>query len=227
MKNKALVVLSGGQDSTTCLFWALKKYQHVEAITFDYGQRHRVELDLARDVCVAADIPQHLLKLDLFAQLASNALTGNETVAEQVPDGALPNTFVPGRNILFLSIAAAKAWELGFDVLVTGVGEADYSGYPDCREDFMQSLEKTLQLGMDIDVTIDRPLMFMDKKAIWQLADNLQVLDTIVNHTHTCYNGVREQRHPWGYGCGKCPACLLRKNGYEAFVKEKNGLSTE
>jgi 7-cyano-7-deazaguanine synthase len=227
MKNKALVVLSGGQDSTTCLFWALKKYQRVEAITFDYGQRHRVELDLARDVCVAADIPQHLLKLDLFAQLASNALTGNETVAEQVPDGALPNTFVPGRNILFLTIAAAKAWELGFDVLVTGVGEADYSGYPDCREDFMQSLEKTLQLGMDIDVTIDRPLMFMDKKAIWQLADNLQVLDTIVNHTHTCYNGVREQRHPWGYGCGKCPACLLRKNGYEAFVKEKNGLSTE
>jgi 7-cyano-7-deazaguanine synthase len=227
MKNKALVVLSGGQDSTTCLFWALKKYQHVEAITFDYGQRHRVELDLARDVCVAADIPQHLLKLDLFAQLASNALTGNETVAEQVPDGALPNTFVPGRNILFLTIAAAKAWELGFDVLVTGVGEADYSGYPDCREDFMQSLEKTLQLGMDIDVTIDRPLMFMDKKAIWQLADNLQVLDTIVNHTHTCYNGVHEQRHPWGYGCGKCPACLLRKNGYEAFVKEKNGLSTE
>jgi 7-cyano-7-deazaguanine synthase len=227
MKNKALVVLSGGQDSTTCLFWALKKYEQVEAITFDYGQRHRVELDLARDVCVAADIPQHLLKLDLFAQLASNALTGNETVAEQVPDGALPNTFVPGRNILFLSIAAAKAWELGFDVLVTGVGEADYSGYPDCREDFMQSLEKTLQLGMDIDVTIDRPLMFMDKKAIWQLADNLQVLDTIVNHTHTCYNGVREQRHPWGYGCGKCPACLLRKNGYEAFVKEKNGLSTE
>jgi 7-cyano-7-deazaguanine synthase len=227
MKNKALVVLSGGQDSTTCLFWALKKYEQVEAITFDYGQRHRVELDLARDVCVAADIPQHLLKLDLFAQLASNALTGNETVAEQVPDGALPNTFVPGRNILFLTIAAAKAWELGFDVLVTGVGEADYSGYPDCREDFMQSLEKTLQLGMDIDVTIDRPLMFMDKKAIWQLADNLQVLDTIVNHTHTCYNGVREQRHPWGYGCGKCPACLLRKNGYEAFVKEKNGLSTE
>jgi 7-cyano-7-deazaguanine synthase len=227
MKNKALVVLSGGQDSTTCLFWALKKYQRVEAITFDYGQRHRVELDLARDVCVAADIPQHLLKLDLFAQLASNALTGNETVAEQVPDGALPNTFVPGRNILFLTIAAAKAWELGFDALVTGVGEADYSGYPDCREDFMQSLEKTLQLGMDIDVTIDRPLMFMDKKAIWQLADNLQVLDTIVNHTHTCYNGVHEQRHPWGYGCGKCPACLLRKNGYEAFVKEKNGLSTE
>lgn len=208
MSERALVVLSGGQDSTTCLYWAIDRYgrDNVEAVTFDYGQRHRIELDCARDVSMRAGIGQTELSIDTFNQLGGNALTdGNIDVAEG-GDGELPSTFVPGRNLIFLTFAAAHAWQRGIANLVTGVAQTDYSGYPDCRQETIDSLSNTLTMGMDRTFVIHTPLMNLSKKETVLLAEKLGAIDAMAL-THTCYEGERPP-------CGKCPACVLRAKGF-------------
>jgi 7-cyano-7-deazaguanine synthase len=236
MHNSALVLFSGGQDSTTCLALALSKYERVETIAFDYRQRHHVELD-AR-VQVLAEIKRqfplwahklgqdHLLDLAVLGEVSDTSLTRD--TAFQMEQSGLPNTFVPGRNLLFLTLAAAVAYRRDLQVLMTGVCETDFSGYPDCRDDTMKAMQLALSLGMDKRFLIDTPLMWIDKAETWALAYDLgeryatgsgqKLLDLMVEHTHTCYLGDREHRHAWGYGCGECPACVLRARGYERFV---------
>lgn len=227
-KDSALVVFSGGQDSTTCLYWALNKFSPVRAITFDYGQKHKIELQSAAELCQKENIQQDVISVSSLQALGGNALVDNEIeISDAHGNNNLPNTFVPGRNIVFLSLAAAKAYQLGINHLVTGVGQADYSGYPDCREDFIKSLEKTLQLGMEFKLSIHRPLMFKDKAEIWELSDQLGHLQDIIQHTHTCYKGEHDQLHSWGYGCGECPACILRKAGFKKYTEKKIGLSAK
>lgn len=214
MKDKALVVLSGGQDSTTCLYWALQKFGagKVSALTFDYGQRHRIELDCARTVAAAAGVSHTILPIDTFAALGGNSLTDAKIGVEAASEG-LPNTFVPGRNIIFLSFAAAFAYQKGIKNLVTGVAQTDYSGYPDCREETIAALERTISLGMDTEITIHTPLMHLSKKETVELARELGALAAMAD-THSCYEG---QRPP----CGACPACLLRAKGFaEAGVRD-------
>lgn len=216
MNNKALVVFSGGQDSTTCLFWALKEFDEVQALCFDYGQRHSIELQAARSIAESAGVPFTLLNLDLLRQITSNALTTAEMeVEENKPDNRPPNTLVEGRNMLFLTFAAIFAKGKDIVNLVTGVGQADFSGYPDCRDEFIRSLNQTLNLSMDYQFTIHTPLMWKTKKDIWALADELGVFDLVRDKTVTCYNGIL------GDGCGHCPSCQLRRNGLESFLLEK------
>ena len=228
MSSSALVVFSGGQDSATCLAWALQRHDHVETIGFDYGQRHRVELDVreAFRAELSAQFPQwsqrlgpdHMLALPSLAAISDTALTSDREIA--FSKTGLPNTFVPGRNLLFLTYAAAVAYRRGLKHLITGVCETDFSGYPDCRDDTMKSLQVTLNLGTESRFVIDTPLMWIDKAQTWALAKELggqPLVDAIIEHTHTCYLGDREHRHPWGYGCGTCPACELRGNGYRAW----------
>ena len=208
---KSLVVLSGGQDSTTCLYWALQKFgpNAVEAITFDYGQRHRVELDCAANVAEFAHVPHTVIPIDTFTALGGNALV-DENISIQndaVADTELPNTFVPGRNIVFLTFAAAYAWKNNIEHLVTGVGQADYSDYPDCRQKTIEALQSTIRLGMESNVVIHTPLMSLSKKQIVLLARDLGVLDVMVL-THTCYKGRRPP-------CGECAACELRAKGFD------------
>ncbi|GGX94236.1 7-cyano-7-deazaguanine synthase QueC [Vogesella alkaliphila] len=217
--SKALVVLSGGQDSTTCLFWALREFgaANIEALTFDYGQRHRVELDAARKVAELAGVRQTLLPIDTFAAIGGNALTDNSIAPEQGArddaDTALPNTFVPGRNLIFLSFAAAFAYTRGIEHVVTGVAQTDYSGYPDCRENTLKALELALRLGMDSRVTLHTPLMFMSKAETVQLAQEVGAMDAMA-WSHTCYNGEVPP-------CGHCAACELRAKGFlEAGVAD-------
>ncbi|MDJ0748905.1 MAG: 7-cyano-7-deazaguanine synthase QueC [Woeseiaceae bacterium] len=216
-QNKALVVLSGGQDSTTCLYWAIDRFglDAVTTITFDYGQRHRIELECARRVARFAGVDNLILPIDTFAALGGDALTDPDIdVAERVDEtSGLPNTFVPGRNLVFLTFAAAFAWQRGIGHLVTGVAQTDYSGYPDCREETMTALQHTLRLGMESDITILTPLMHLSKKETVELARDLGGLPAMA-HTHTCYRG---QRPP----CGECPACVLRARGFaEAGVED-------
>ena len=216
-QNKALVVLSGGQDSTTCLYWAIDRFglDAVTTITFDYGQRHRIELACARRVARFAGVDNLILPIDTFAALGGDALTDPDIdVAERVDEtSGLPNTFVPGRNLVFLTFAAAFAWQRGIGHLVTGVAQTDYSGYPDCREETMTALQHTLRLGMESDITILTPLMHLSKKETVELARDLGGLPAMA-HTHTCYRG---QRPP----CGECPACVLRARGFaEAGVED-------
>ena len=221
----ALVVFSGGQDSTVCLAWALARYAHVETIGFDYGQRHRVELDCR--LRVREEIRQrfpdwgaklgedHVLDLGLLGQISDTALTESRAIEMQA--NGLPNTFVPGRNLLFLTLAGALAYRRGLQVIVTGVCETDFSGYPDCRDDTMKALQVALNLGLERRLRIATPLMWIDKAQTWQLAHDLggaPLVELIVEHTHTCYQGTREVRHDWGYGCGECPACDLRAKGW-------------
>jgi 7-cyano-7-deazaguanine synthase len=225
MHTTALVLFSGGQDSTVCLAQALLKYERVETIGFDYQQRHRVELQ-ARQVVLARlrqQFPQwtprlgddHLIDLAVLGQISETSLT-RETGFAFASTG-LPNTFVPGRNLLFLTLAAAVAYRRGLQVLVTGVCETDFSGYPDCRDDTMKAMQLALSLGLDQRLLIETPLMWIDKAATWQLAADLggsPLVELVVEHTHTCYLGDRDHRHAWGYGCGHCPACQLRANGW-------------
>ncbi len=214
MKNeRALVVFSGGQDSTTCLFQALKQYEEVEVVTFNYGQRHAQELEVARDIASELGVKHHELDLSLLSQLTSNALTDHSQTITTNEDG-LPSTFVDGRNHLFLSFAAVLAKGRGIRHIVTGVCETDFSGYPDCRDAFIKSLNVTLNLAMDYPFVLHTPLMWLDKKETWALADSLGAFDFVRNRTLTCYNGVI------GDGCGDCPACELRKNGLDAYIKE-------
>ena len=218
--SKALVIFSGGQDSTTCLFWALKKFKHVEAITFDYGQRHRIELECARKLCERFGVEQKVVAMDFLSSLAPSALT--QSSGELKVDGGfnnLPSTFVPGRNILFLTLAAAFAAPRDIRDLVVGVCETDFSGYPDCREDFVASMENSLSQGLGVALQIHRPLMRLSKAETFQLASDLGHLNDVVEGSHTCYEGQRNTLHSWGYGCGMCPACVLRKKGFEEFSR--------
>jgi 7-cyano-7-deazaguanine synthase len=223
--SSALVLFSGGQDSTVCLAWALSHYDHVETIGFNYGQRHQVELTCRPTILQALAQqfphwqsrlgPDHLLDLSLLGQISDTALTDERAIEMQ--SNGLPNTFVPGRNLLFFNLAAALAYRRGIRVLVGGMCETDYSGYPDCRDNTLKSQQVTLSLGLDTPITIETPLMFLNKAQTWHLAEQLgqsELLEIIIEHTHTCYHGDRTQRHIWGYGCGVCPACELRTIGY-------------
>lgn len=213
---RALVVLSGGQDSTTCLFWALQRFDEVYALSFTYGQKHTHEVDIAAEICAEQQVPYEVMDVPLLGQLGSNSLT--DTTLEMdtdKPAGGPPNTFVPGRNLFFLSIAAVYARERGIFDLVTGVGQTDFSGYPDCRDNFIKSLNVTLNLAMDEQFRLHTPLMWLDKAQTWALADRLGVLELIRTRTLTCYNGVV------GDGCGHCPACKLRREGLELYLQSK------
>jgi 7-cyano-7-deazaguanine synthase len=229
MHTSALVLFSGGQDSTTCLALALSKYERVETIAFDYRQRHTVELEARLRVLdqIKLQFPQwahrlgedHMLDLGVLGQVSETSLTRD--VAFKMESSGLPNTFVPGRNLLFLTLAAALAYRRDLQVMVTGVCETDFSGYPDCRDDTMKAMQLALSLGMDKRFLIETPLMWIDKADTWALAASLggrQLVDLIVEHTHTCYLGDRQHRQAWGYGCGTCPACDLRAKGYERWV---------
>lgn len=215
-KEKAVVVFSGGQDSTTCLFWALKQFDEVEAVTFDYGQRHRLEIEVAASIAEELGISHTVLDMSLLNQLAPNALTRSDIAIEQ-KEGQLPSTFVDGRNLLFLSFAAVLAKQKGARHLVTGVCETDFSGYPDCRDIFIKSLNVTLNLAMDYQFVIHTPLMWLTKAQTWKLADELGAFEFVRTKTLTCYNGIIAD------GCGECPACVLRRRGLEEYMKEKEG----
>lgn len=213
---KALVVFSGGQDSTTCLFWAKRRFRQVLALSFQYGQKHAHEVDLAEQIARRAGVEFHRMDASFIAALSTNALTEPSlTVDEEKPAAGPPNTFVPGRNLFFLSIAAVFARERGIRHLVTGVSQTDFSGYPDCRDSFIRSLNVTLNLGMEEQFVIHTPLMWLDKCQTWELADSLGVLDLVRHDTLTCYNGVP------GDGCGHCPACHLRSEGLKQYLAKK------
>jgi 7-cyano-7-deazaguanine synthase len=242
MHRTALVLFSGGQDSTTCLAHALSRYERVETLGFDYGQRHRVEMQARLAVLeqLRAGFPMwsqrlgedHVLDLAVLGQVSETSLTRD--MGFKMAESGLPNTFVPGRNLLFLTLAAALAYRRDLQVMVTGVCETDFSGYPDCRDDTMKAMQLALSLGMDKRFLIETPLMWIDKAQTWQLAHDLgavseggtanaaageRLVNLIVEHTHTCYLGDRAHRHAWGYGCGTCPACELRAKGWQNWRK--------
>ena len=233
-ESRALVLFSGGQDSTTCLAWALERFDHVETVGFDYGQRHRVELERRdalrnglgrlRPEWGARLGDDHTIDLSVLGQISDTALTRDAEIA--MTEAGLPNTFVPGRNIAFLTFAAALGYRRGIFRLVGGMCDTDYSGYPDCRAETMRATATALSLGLDTPVEIETPLMRLDKAATWALAEELggkALVALIVEDSHTCYLGDRGERHPWGYGCGTCPACELRARGYEGYVASRTG----
>ena len=217
-QSKALIVFSGGQDSTTCLFWAIENFAEVVAVTFDYGQRHRLEIDCAKEIAKELGIEHHVLDMSLLSQLAANALTREEIKIEEGDKSELPSTFVPGRNLLFLSFAGVLASQVGAKHIVTGVCETDFSGYPDCRDVFIKSMNVTLNLSMDSSFVIHTPLMWINKAQTWELADSLGVFEYVRERTLTCYNGIIAD------GCGECPACKLRENGLEEYLNTKREL---
>ena len=216
MNKKAVVVFSGGQDSTTCLFWALKNFDEVIAVTFNYNQRHKLEIECAKNIAKDLNVEHHGLDMELLNQLAPNALTRNDIEITKGEDGELPSTFVEGRNLLFLSFAGVLAKVKGAKHIITGVCETDFSGYPDCRDVFIKSLNVTLNLAMNYDFVIHTPLMWIDKAETWKMADEFGKLDFIRKKTLTCYNGII------GDGCGECPSCILRKNGLNKYLKSKD-----
>lgn len=228
--HSALVLFSGGQDSTVCLAWALDRYERVETVGFDYGQRHDVELECRKRVRekIKTTFPQlagrlqddHSIEMPALGKLSETALTRDVEI--QMQENGLLNTFVPGRNILFFTYAAALGYRRGLHALVGGMCETDYSGYPDCRRETLDALEKSIQLGTETDFSLETPLMHLSKAQTWELAEDLggkALVDLILEETHTCYKGARGQRHDWGHGCGECPACKLRANGYEEWRK--------
>jgi 7-cyano-7-deazaguanine synthase len=230
--HEAIVLFSGGQDSTTCLAWALERFERVETIGFDYGQRHRVELDCRVDILsrLTRSFPEwnarlgedHLLNLGVLGEISSTALTSEAAIS--IDSTGLPNTFVPGRNLLFLTLAAAVAYRRGLTVLVGGMCETDFSGYPDCRDNTIKSLQVALSLGMDKPIRIDTPLMWIDKAQTWKLAHDLggeELIALIKDSTHTCYLGERDQTFEWGRGCGECPACELRAKGFVRWTESR------
>lgn len=211
--SKAIVLFSGGQDSTTCLFWAKKRFDEVIAVSFSYGQKHSQEIEVAREIAKSAGVEFHVIDAHFIADLSVNALTDSSLDMDENND--CPNTFVPGRNLFFLNIAAVFAYERKIKHLVTGVSEADFSGYPDCRNDFIKSANQTLNLAMEQEFVIHTPLMELDKAGVWALSDELGVFSLIKNATLTCYNGIM------GSGCGHCPACKLRNRGLEQYLEQK------
>ena len=216
-REKALVVFSGGQDSSTCLFWAKRHFKEVYALTFIYGQKHVIEVQYAEKLAKNAGVHFDTMDISFVSQLGQNSLTNpNSEMDQEKPADSYPNTFVPGRNLFFISIAAVYARERGISHLVTGVSQTDFSGYPDCRDAFIKSLNVTLNLAMDEQFVIHTPLMWIDKCETWALADQLGELDNIRNNTVTCYNGIP------GDGCGHCPSCRLRREGLESYLKQKS-----
>ncbi|WP_079707901.1 7-cyano-7-deazaguanine synthase QueC [Paraliobacillus ryukyuensis] len=213
--NKAIVVFSGGQDSTTCLFWALERFEHVEVVTFDYQQRHQEEIEVAQRIAEKLGVKQTILDMSLLNQLAPNALTRSDQAIEEGKGGELPSTFVPGRNLLFLSFATILGRQIDAKHIVTGVCETDFSGYPDCRDIFIKSLNVSLNLSMDDQFVIHTPLMWLNKAETWELADELDAFEFVREETLTCYNGIK------GDGCGECPACKLRKRGLEQYLTKR------
>ena len=215
MKGNAVVVFSGGQDSTTCLFWAIKNFEKVVAVTFDYNQRNNSEIECAKKITKDLGIEHHILNMELLNQLAPNALTRSEIEITQGEEGELPSTYVEGRNMLFLTFAAILGKTKGCNNIVTGVCETDFSGYPDCRDMFVKSLNVTLNLAMDNNFVIHTPLMWIDKADTWEMADSFGKLDYIRENTVTCYEGIK------GDGCGKCPSCILRNNGLKKYLERR------
>ncbi|MGJ7523396.1 7-cyano-7-deazaguanine synthase QueC [Variovorax sp. LT1P1] len=228
MNSTALVLFSGGQDSTTCLAWALERYDRVETIGFDYGQRHVIELECRQKVLerLRSRFPHwapklgndHMLDLSVLGQISDTALTQDKAIAFN--KSGLPNTFVPGRNILFFTFAATVAYRRGLEVLVGGMCETDYSGYPDCRDNTLKALQVAMSLGLDSPMVVETPLMWLDKRATWEMARQLggeALVEVIQQDTHTCYKGDRSKQHDWGYGCNECPACELRSKGFAAY----------
>jgi 7-cyano-7-deazaguanine synthase len=226
--SSALVLFSGGQDSATCLAWALSRYSQVETIGFNYGQRHAIELECRTRVLarLRSEFPawssrlgeDHILPIDTLASVSDTALTRDVEIG--FSESGLPTTFVPGRNLIFFLFAAALAYRRGLRVLVGGMCETDYSGYPDCRDDTLKSLQVTLNLGLATRMIVETPLMWIDKARTWAMAEELggaHLVDLILDETHTCYLGIRNVRHAWGLGCGSCPACKLRENGYQKY----------
>ena len=226
--SSALVLFSGGQDSATCLAWALDRYEKVETIGFSYGQRHSIELKCRETFLAklknqfphwAIKLDQdHLLDLSLLGQISDTALTQEKAI--QMEKSGLPNTFVPGRNLLFLTFAAAVAYRRNLKIIVGGMCETDYSGYPDCRDDTIKALQVAISLGLDTRLVLETPLMWIDKAATWRLANELgsnELVELVKEDTHTCYMGDRSKRYDWGYGCNSCPSCDLRRVGYEKF----------
>ena len=231
MGERALLLFSGGQDSTTCLAWALSRYESVETIGYDYGQRNRIELDCRPTVLqkLRSQFPDwaarlghdHVIDLRFLSRISETALTRDVEIG--LSEGGLPTTFVPGRNLLFLTVAGAVAYRRGLRVIVGGMCETDFSGYPDCRDDTIKALQVALNLGMEKRYIIETPLMWIDKAQTWQLAESLggqKLIDLIIEETHTCYLGERSDRHSWGYGCGQCPACNLRCKGYARYQEK-------
>lgn len=231
MGEGALVLYSGGQDSATCLAWALERYERVETIGFDYGQRHRIELECRTDLIkgLRAQFPawsaklwqDHVLRLDALGQISQTALTSD--MEFRLAEDGLPNTFVPGRNLIFLTFAAALAYRRGLKRIVTGVCETDYSGYPDCRDDTIKAMQVALSLGLDRRLVLETPLMWRDKAQTWALAQKLggeALVELIRVRSHSCYAGERARQHDWGYGCGACPACELRSAGWAKWISD-------
>ena len=227
-----LLLASGGQDSTVCLAWALDRFAYVETIGFDYGQRHGIELECRSRILEEMPRqfpewgkklgPDHLLKLTTFGQISDTALTSDAEI--EISESGLPTTFVPGRNLLFFVYASAVGFRRGLKTLVGGMWETDFSGYPDCRNETLQTLGQAIKLGTETDFRIETPLMFLTKAQTWGLADELggeTLIELILEHSHTCYKGVREARHAWGYGCGACPACELRAKGYNEWIESR------
>jgi len=221
---KALVIFSGGQDSVTCLYWAINntlRFDEVEAITFDYGQKHSIELDCAKKVCDELNVKQTIIDISFLDTLVESALTSNGDVNELNEKG-LPSSFVPNRNQLFITLAHAYAQKIGAKYLIGGMCETDYSGYPDCRREFIDSITLASNIGSDSEIEILTPLMYLDKAETFQLAFVGGYLYSVIEKSHTCYNGVREKLNDWGYGCGDCPACDLRKKGFYEFLAKNN-----
>lgn len=214
-KEPALLLFSGGQDSTTCLYWALKHFSSVKTLCITYGQRHTQEVEVARQIAKQAYVDFQILDASLISQLSVNALTSDVEMDAEQGDKKFPNTFVPGRNLLFLTFAATVAYANNIRHIITGVSEADFSGYPDCRQNFILSANQSINLAMDKNFEIHTPLMWRDKAAVWELADQLGVFDVIKNETLTCYNGIKAE------GCGHCPSCKLRKEGLEKYLASK------
>jgi len=222
--SKALVVFSGGQDSTTCLGWAKNRYDYVETITFDYGQKHSIELVQAKKIAKKLGVSNYLVKFDIFSQLADSALldiNGSQDInASHHAKPNLPASFVPNRNAMFFTIAHAYAQKYGLEHIITGINQTDYSGYPDCRIEFIQSLEKSLNIGSESNIIFKYPLIYLTKAETFALANREGVLDIVLEESHTCYNAERLTRHAWGYGCDNCPACLLRKQGWIEYINQ-------
>ncbi|MEZ4814044.1 MAG: 7-cyano-7-deazaguanine synthase QueC [Bdellovibrionota bacterium] len=218
---KELVVFSGGQDSTTCLLWALKNFKEVEAVNFDYGQRHTIERECALKIAQKLNVPYHEVNLGFLQTLSTNSLTSETEISLSGGYKDLPSTFVVGRNALFLTVAVSFGLPRGFNDFVFGACQVDYSGYPDCREEFIQSQAKTLSLATDSEVKLHTPLMNLTKADTFALAADLGGLDLVLEDSHTCYKGERSTRHSWGYGCGTCPACDLRRKGFEEYGRSR------
>lgn len=218
---RALVVFSGGQDSTTCLGWAKNRFDYVESITFDYGQKHRVEIAQASKIAKALHVKNTLLSLDAFSQLNDSALIDStlDISSSHRTHTNLPSSFVPNRNAIFFTLAHAFAQKQGIEHIIIGVNQTDYSGYPDCREPFVKALEIALNLGSEANITFHYPLMHLSKAETFALAKEEGVLELVIDESHTCYNGEHTIKHAWGYGCGKCPACILRQLGWESYLK--------